>query len=96
MDKDFLFIYDITDSKILNKIVKRIGQFNSIRIQNSTFELKLSDDEKIKFMNEIAKTINEDRDKVMLIPICKNDYYKTHFLGIPVHRLKKVEKYIIL
>jgi len=63
-----LVAYDIADAKRLRKVAKILKQ-NGLRVQNSTFELKVSTAEMENIKKMIEEIIDMDEDKVFIYTI---------------------------
>ena len=92
----YLFIYDIGNPKIIAKIVKRLNQINSMRIQKSVFEIQCNKKEIMMFITDVCKLINHNTDKIALIPICSHDYSEIEFYGLLSRHPVEVPSSIIL
>lgn len=73
MERDhfWLAFYDIQSRRRLNKIAKKLSSC-MVRVQKSVFLGNLKEDMPEKLYNE-SKALLEEGDKLMLIPLCKND-----------------------
>lgn len=97
LDTDFyLFLYDIHEPKTMRKIVKRLDQENSMRIQKSVFEVQGDKREILNLLDDVKKIIDTETDKVAVIPLCADDYSKVTFYGKLSRRPVELPKAIIL
>ncbi|OQY07999.1 MAG: CRISPR-associated endonuclease Cas2 [Fusobacteriia bacterium 4572_132] len=67
-------IYDISKTKIRNKIVKLAQEHGLYRVQNSVFlgNIEKNDLDEIALQSE--ELINEETDSVYIFPMCKKDF----------------------
>lgn len=74
-------IYDITENKTRNKIIKICKEAGLYRVQKSVF---LGDIEKNR-LDELSlqseKLINKNTDSVYIFPMCEQDFKKVILLG---------------
>lgn len=78
MKKRFIFCYDISDNRTLQKVAKELEK-HGIRTQYSFFEIELSRSEADKLYKKLCQMVNKETDRVfmyLLPPDCK-----TIFLG---------------
>ncbi len=92
----YLFVYDIHNVRTLNKVVKRLNRMNSLRIQDSVFEVRGDICEIEKLIVSVEKLINKETDKIAVIPICSTDYNKIEFIGVRSLHPSKIPSYMIL
>ena len=92
----YLVVYDIHEQSDISKIVKRLNQENSMRIQKSIFEVQCEKREIEKLILDIENIVNKDTDKVAIIPLCRNDYDSVYFLGVLSKRPNLLPQYYIL
>ena len=75
------FIYDISETKTRNRIVKMAQENGLYRVQKSVF---LGNIDK-GLLNEIVlkskKEINKKTDSVYIFPMCEKDFKKSILLG---------------
>lgn len=75
MKKHWLIIYDIRDTKRLNKVAKVMESYG-IRVQYSVFEMDAS----IRILEEVRKAvkgiINEEEDFLVYFDLCQEDWQK--------------------
>ena len=74
-------IYDISKTKIRNKIVKLCKNIGLYRVQKSVFlgNLNQNDIDEIKVQSE--DIIDEKTDSVYIFPMCDTDFKKAVLLG---------------
>jgi len=97
IDTDFyLVIYDICNDRRLQKVAKKIGEVNSMRIQKSVYEVQGDKNEIYSLIHEIERIIDVSVDKVAFIPLCQNDYDKEEFFGVMPKRANKYPAFFIL
>ena len=92
----YLVVYDIHEQSDIAKIVKRLNQETSMRIQKSIFEVQCEKREIEKLILDINHIVNKETDKVAIIPLCSKDYDSVYFLGILSKRPSLLPKYFIL
>ncbi|MBF4806412.1 MAG: CRISPR-associated endonuclease Cas2 [Pseudoleptotrichia goodfellowii] len=76
------FIYDITDNKIRNNIVKTAKEYGLYRVQKSVFLGNVNKNKLDEIILESKKIINEKEDSVYIFPMCEKDFKKSVLLGI--------------
>lgn len=92
----YLFVYDIHDAKMLKKVVKRLDQMNSMRIQQSVFEIQGDQEEMLLLIEDVKKLVDLSCDKIAIIPLCDKDYEKTEFFGVLSRHPKEIPSFYIL
>lgn len=92
----YLFVYDIHNVRTLNKVVKRLNRVNSLRIQDSVFEVRGDICDIEKLIVSVEKLINKETDKIAVIPICSTDFNKIEFMGARSFHPSKIPSYMIL
>ena len=66
-----LAVYDIADPRRLNRVAKIFKDYG-VRVQYSKFELDPAGDAGFRMLQKrIADTIDDDRDGVKYIPLCR-------------------------
>ena len=92
----YLFVYDIGNPKTINKVVKRLNRVNSLRIQDSVFEVRgdISDIEKL--IAAVERLINKETDKIAVIPICSDDYSNIDFIGVQSFHPCEIPSFMVL
>jgi CRISPR-associated endonuclease Cas2 len=81
MDQRYLLLYDISSNKTNYRLNKALDQYNKERIQKSLFELILEESEYKRIIHEISEIIDWETDKVLLIPLCEEDWGKAQRYG---------------
>jgi len=71
MKQKFLVTYDISETKIRNKLSNLLSKFGN-RVQLSCFEIECTDSELKKILSKIEETIDPSTDSVFFFPITKN------------------------
>ncbi len=84
MAQRFLLLYDIALNKTNYRLNKALAQYNKERIQKSLFELILDKPEYERIVDEISSIIDTETDKVLLVPLCEEDWGKAQRYGIKV------------
>ena len=75
------FIYDITDNKIRNNIVKIAQEYGLYRVQKSVFFGKVNKNKLDEIILESKKIINFEEDSVYIFPMCEKDFKMAILLG---------------
>ena len=76
------FIYDISDDKVRNNIVKIAREYGLYRVQKSVFLGNIEKDEVDEIIVETKKAIDLREDSVYIFPVCESDYKKATLLGL--------------
>ena len=76
----WLIIYDIKDSKRLNRIARIMLNY-SIRVQKSVFEA-IADNSVISDLRNQVRSIIEPEDYVVYFKICDRDWQKREKYGV--------------
>jgi len=74
-------IYDIEDNKIRNKVAKACKQAGLYRVQLSVFLGVLNNNEKDTLEIIFKDLINEEKDKLYIFPMSKDELKQTVLLG---------------
>ena len=74
-------IYDITDDKIRQKIVKLCKTYGLYRVQKSVFLGDLNNNILDEFALQSEELIDPDKDSVYIFPMCEQDFKKVKLLG---------------
>ena len=76
-----LAIYDISSTKIRNRIIKFCKNIGLYRVQKSVFlgNIDTNDIDELKVQSE--EIINLDTDSVYIFPMCEADFKKSVLLG---------------
>lgn len=75
------FIYDITDNKIRNNIIKIAQEYGLYRVQKSVFFGKVNKNKLDEIILESKKIINFEEDSVYIFPMCEKDFKMAILLG---------------
>ena len=74
-------IYDISDNKIRNKIVKLCKDYGLYRVQKSVFLGTLNRNEIDSLFLESKDLIDMETDSLYIFPLCDEDFKKIKLLG---------------
>lgn len=74
-------IYDITNDKIRQKIVKLCKTYGLYRVQKSVFLGDLNNNILDEFVLQSEEFIDLDKDSVYIFPMCEQDFKKVKLLG---------------
>ncbi|WKN44263.1 CRISPR-associated endonuclease Cas2 [Tunicatimonas pelagia] len=74
-------LYDIEEDKARTKIAKACKQAGLYRVQYSVFLGTLTTNEKDSLTLQIKGLMDEDRDKVYIFPMSKDELRQTELLG---------------
>ena len=74
-------IYDIEDNKIRNKVAKACKQAGLYRVQLSVFLGVLNNNEKDTLEIIFKDLINEEKDRLYIFPMSKDELKQTVLLG---------------
>ena len=75
------FIYDITDNKIRNNIIKIAQEYGLYRVQKLVFFGKVNKNKLDEIILESKKIINFEEDSVYIFPMCEKDFKMAILLG---------------
>ena len=75
------YVYDITDTKIRNRIIAIIQKYGFVRVQKSLFAANVSKNTIDEIMIQSEKAIDEKTDSVYILPMCQSDFGETILLG---------------
>ncbi|MDR3223201.1 MAG: CRISPR-associated endonuclease Cas2 [Methanobrevibacter sp.] len=67
-----LAVYDISENKSRNTLIKLLRHFGFYRIQKSVFVGNLSLNKRMDLMEDIEIHLSSDRDSIILFPICES------------------------
>lgn len=67
-------IYDITETKIRNKIVKLVQEYGLYRVQKSVFLGNIEKNDLDEIILQSEELINKETDSVYIFPMCKKDF----------------------
>ncbi|MDR3291961.1 MAG: CRISPR-associated endonuclease Cas2 [Methanobrevibacter sp.] len=67
-----LAVYDISENKSRNTLIKLLRHFGFYRIQKSVFVGNLNLNKRMELMEDIEIHLSSDRDSIMLFPICES------------------------
>ena len=74
-------LYDIEDDKARTKIAKVCKQAGLYRVQYSVFLGTLTPHEKDSLTLQVEELMNEEKDKVYIFPMSKDELRQTDLLG---------------
>ncbi len=74
-------LYDIEEDKARNKVAKICKQAGLYRVQYSVFLGTLNENEKDTLQLQISELIDEEKDKVYIFPMSKNELRECILLG---------------
>lgn len=74
-------IYDISKTKIRNKIVKKCKNLGLYRVQKSVFLGDINKNEIDELALYSEDIIESDTDSVYIFPMCRDDFNKVILLG---------------
>ncbi|MBL0381884.1 MAG: CRISPR-associated endonuclease Cas2 [Desulfofustis sp. PB-SRB1] len=76
----FLAIYDIADPKRLNRVAKIMKDYG-FRVQQSKFEIDVSEHGFAELRRRVGSVIIEEEDGVKYIPLCRRCRQRTEVIG---------------
>jgi CRISPR-associated protein Cas2 len=76
----YLAIYDIADPRRLNRVAKILKDYGT-RVQQSKFEIDVSDRTFLELRQRIDQKIEPTEDGVKYIPLCETCRQKTEIIG---------------
>lgn len=85
MEKHWLIVYDIRDTKRLAKISKCVESYGW-RVQKSVFESTASNETIGQLKGRLEKLMDKDEDFVLFFEVCERDFQKKQCFG------KNIEK----
>ena len=74
-------IYDITDNKKRNKVIKSAQKKGLYRVQKSAFLGTINKNKFDELKIECEQIIDEETDSVYLFPLCEKDFKSVVALG---------------
>jgi len=74
-------LYDIEDNKARTKIAKACKQAGLYRVQYSVFLGTLTPHEKDSLTLQVEELMDEEKDKVYIFPMSKDELRQTELLG---------------
>ncbi len=74
-------LYDIEKDKARNKVAKYCKQAGLYRVQYSIFLGSVNSNEKDELQLKIEDEINEEKDRVYIFPMSRNELSNTVLLG---------------
>lgn len=97
MIDNYLLIYDIKDKNTkYSKIYKMMNIISSKRIQKSVFLIQDEKKEVMKLVHKLKRLINPEEDKIMLIPLCHDDWNQVEMIGLEQKEgIEKKDYYIL-
>ena len=91
----YLVLYDIADKKRLTKASNIVLDYG-IRIQESLYEVYLSDKTLNILKQRLKNVINPEEDGVKIIPLCKLCIPRRVHVGRSVHHLESPRPWCII
>ena len=83
MLSNFLIIYDVRNKETkYNKIYKLLNKYYSRRIQKSVFLIQEDRNEILKLVSKINNIIDSEKDRLLIIPLCEDDWNAVTMYGI--------------
>ncbi len=76
----FIFCYDISDHRKLQKIAKRMEKFG-IRVQYSIFEVDTTYSDAKKILKELENIMDKETDRIYVFPVEDDNYRETIRVG---------------
>ena len=97
MEKHWLIVYDIRDTKRLAKISKCVESYGW-RVQKSVFESTASDETIGDLKFRLEKLMNVEEDFVLFFEVCERDLQKKQIFGKNIEKDDKItdEDFVIL
>lgn len=86
MKHNYLVGYDISDPKRLRQVARVIEGFGN-RVQYSFFHCFLSQRQKKRMREMLAKVIREGEDQVIILPVTEKQLKEIEFLGYKINLL---------
>lgn len=91
MIENYLIIYDVKNKMTkYNRIYKLLKKYNIKRIQKSVFFIQEEKKEILKLSKRLKKIIDQEQDKLLIIPLCQDDWNSVEMYG--VEKKKGIEK----
>lgn len=97
MEKHWLIVYDIRDTKRLAKISKCVESYGW-RVQKSVFESTASDETIGQLKSRLEKLMDIEEDFVLFFEVCERDFQKKMVFGKNIEKDDKItdEDFVIL
>ncbi len=76
----FVFCYDISDEKKLQKIAKKMEKYG-VRVQYSIFEVDTTFSNAKKILKELEKIMDKETDRIYVYPIEEDDFSQAIRIG---------------
>lgn len=73
--------YDIKDDKIRTKVSRRLIYYGLVRVQFSLFRGYIPTKDKTTLEEELRELVDEGKDKIHIIELCKVCKYKIRTIG---------------
>jgi CRISPR-associated protein Cas2 len=77
---EYLISYDITEPKRLNRVAKLLSSYGD-RLQKSVFQARLTEKQIGDVWKLLKAEIDEETDRVMVIPLCSRCLNQIQFCG---------------
>jgi len=91
-----LVIYDISEDRYRNRLVKFLQEYGLKRVQYSGFLGNINPHDRIVLTREIGKFISGDRDSIYVIPMCSRCKKLSKIISKEKRELEDLEKVKIL
>ncbi|NUM35038.1 MAG: CRISPR-associated endonuclease Cas2 [Candidatus Brocadiae bacterium] len=88
MKKNYLIGYDISNEKRLTKVAKIVQGFGT-RVQYSFFHCFLSEKQKRQLKSRLKKTINQNQDQIIILPITQKQLQEIEILGYKINLIQE-------
>ncbi len=75
------FLYDITDNKTRNKVIKMAKGYGLTRVQKSIFLGNITKNNIDEIVLQSENLINQETDSLYILPMCKSDYEEVSLIG---------------
>jgi CRISPR-associated protein Cas2 len=75
-------VYDISETKIRNKIIKICQKHGLIRVQKSVFLGNINETQLKSAVSQTESLIDKETDSVYIFPFCQEDFKKIQLLGL--------------
>ena len=97
MEKHWLIVYDIRDTKRLAKVSKCVESYGW-RVQKSVFESTASDETIGQLKWRLEKLMDKEEDFVLFFEVCERDFQKKQCFGKNIEKGDKItdEDFVIL
>lgn len=87
--------YDIEENRVRRKLSKLLEGYG-VRVQYSVFECEISEKRFQELYKKIFRLTEGMEGSVRFYSICRNCENKIYTIGKPIHKLKELEKNVII